>query len=332
MIRGAEWVVESRDEGSRLDRFLCSRSGGVGRAAVTRAIEEGRVLVNGCNARKSRVLSAGDRIGLVDFPERSDYRALPDPSVCLEIVYEDGCILGLNKPGLMPVHPVEPFETGTLANGLVAKYPELASIGDDPMFPSMVHRIDNDTTGLVLAAKTRAAYDDLRSQFAQHKVVKTYLAVVWGCMKHGGVADLPLVHDPSNRGRMLVASGKEHGARIFRAVSTINVLCRDDSKTLVEVEIRTGVTHQIRCSLAHMGHPVVGDLVYGKGTEAIGEDRKNHFLHSWKAVFRHPGTGGETTVEAPAPGHFAAAGGSFTDALLLRRGTRQASQAPSSST
>lgn len=283
-----------RAEPVRLDRFLVEACPETRRALVLRAIERGDVRVNEQRASKGLKLVSGDRIEVVRLETAEDLVVRPDPARPLRVVYEDACLLALDKPPHQPVHPLQPGETGTLANALVARYPELARIGSDPLFPAMAHRIDTDTSGLVLAARTDAAYWALRKQFRERSVRKTYLALVEGRVERGGRVDAPLEHTPGRRGVMRPAANAK--AKALSAVTAYAPIERFAKRTLLRVVIRSGVTHQIRCHLASVGCPIVGDKVYGAPARETGG---RHFLHAQAMELTHPADGRRLCVEAP---------------------------------
>jgi 23S rRNA pseudouridine1911/1915/1917 synthase len=252
--------------------------------------------LNGRPADKGIKLRVGDEIDVRRLLEAEDVRVAADAGVRVDLIYEDASLLAINKPAGMAVHPLRPEERGTLANALVARWPELAGIGDQPLMAGVVHRIDTDTSGLVLVARTQAAHDGLRAQFRAQSVCKRYLALVEGRVRGAGKLVHDLAHLPSDRGRMVDARGLQTPGRPMHAVTIYEPVRRIGTRSLLEVTIFTGVTHQIRCQLALAGHPIVGDTRYGAQAEP-GFDR--HFLHAASITFKHPATGAELTLSAP---------------------------------
>jgi len=250
---------------------------------------------------KGTVLHGGETILLDGLPDASALAVPPEPDLPLAVVAEDDCLIVLDKPAGQAVHPHRFGEKGTLLNALLARVPEAASIGPDPLFPAFLHRIDKATSGLVLAAKTPAAYDALRRQFRARTVEKTYLAWVEGDA-HDGESDAALTHRTRHPCRMRsLRAGEERPSReVFSASSRWTVRERRAGRTLLEVTIFSGVTHQIRCHLAENGHPVVGDALYGSGTPL-----PRHLLHAWRVRFRHPASGAEAVLAAPPGADFA---------------------------
>lgn len=295
--------VPAAHAGERLDRVLQALHPDVPRAGVVAAFAEGRVSVaghavaKGCRARAGELLRVEG--GLPD-PADALVRAVPGP---LAVVYEDDALLAFDKPGGQNCHPLEPAETGTLLNAMLARYPALAAVGGDPRMPALLHRIDAGTSGLVLAARTDAAFEDIRRQFLAQTVLKTYLALVEGRVETpGGIAGY-LAHMPGDRGRMRVVSRQTapRGERALRAETFYRPLRGWAGQTLLDVTIRTGVTHQIRCQLASIGHPVCGDCRYG-AAPCVTEATERHFLHAAAIALRHPLTGRALTLRVPLSG------------------------------
>lgn len=284
-------------ETDRLDRAV-ARLFGVSRARAMEWIAEGRVRVEGKRAPKGAPVGAGARVS-VDLPPPD--APAPQPDLPIRIVHADAWLVVADKPAGMPSHPLKPGETGTAANALVGRFPELTQVveGQAQREGGLVHRLDTDTSGLLLAARTPAAHAALRAQFSSKQVEKGYLALVAGEIHAGGEIDLPLAHDPQDARKVRPASdptwAAEHGAR--PALTRFTPLERRGGFTLVEVEITTGVLHQIRAHLAFIGHPLAGDALYG-GPELPGLSR--HFLHAARLGFVHP-DGSRARYESPLP-------------------------------
>ena len=289
--------IDPCDAGKRLDVFLAGRFPSSSRTFCRTAVLSGSVAVNGTPCRnKGYKLRAGDAVSVEGLPEVSDNRVQPDADVQPDILFLDDALIAVNKPAGIPVQPLSCTERGTLMNGLVARFPELADIGDAPLMAGALHRIDIWTSGLVLAARTQAAFDAMRRQFAERTVVKTYLTLVEGNVEEPGTLRHELAHDPGvPYCRMVDASTLAHPDRRLRAVTEYRPLQITGIWTLLEVTIRTGVTHQIRCQLALNGTPIVGDALYGKARL----DTPRHFLHAAAVQFRHPVTGADCRIEAP---------------------------------
>jgi len=275
----------------RLDLFLVQRHDGLSRSQIQRAVEEGRVRVNGCQTKTGHRLRTGDRVDL-NIPPPRPSGLLPE-AMALNILYEDAWLLVLDKPAGLVVHPAAGHHGGTLVNGLLHHCRDLSGIGG-VLRPGIVHRLDKDTSGLMVVAKTDSVHRALSDQFKARRVTKTYSAIVHGDMiQDAGRVDLPIGRHPVERQRMSIRSrrGKE-------AVTRWEVRERFDAATLLDVLIETGRTHQIRVHLHAIGHPVVGDPVYGKGkgsegTSAIRGRRllppiRRQALHSRSLRFFHP--------------------------------------------
>jgi 23S rRNA pseudouridine1911/1915/1917 synthase len=290
------------EESGRLDKVV-AKLFGVSRGRAMDWIAEGRVRVDGLRAPKGAPVVAGARIS-VDMPPPD--QPVPQPELAIRIVHADEHLVVADKPAGMPSHPLKPGEKGTAANALVGRFPELAAVGPQLREGGLVHRLDTDTSGLLLAARTEAAYGMLRAQFTARSVEKGYLALAQGEIHAGGEIALPLAHDGP---RMTAISDPEyaeaHGAR--PAVTRFLPVERRGGFTLLDVEIPTGVMHQIRAHLAFIGHPLAGDTLYG-GPLLPGLDR--HFLHASRLAFAHP-DGSRARFESPLPPDLAAALGAL---------------------
>ena len=302
-------------EGERADHYVARLTEGVLSRAQVR-----RVLAEGLLRRGGRRLANGDKLhaddaarfedcGLSALLEAGQAGPAATPGLPLDIVWEDEALVAVNKPAGMAVQPLRPDETGTVVNGLLARFPEMRDIGGEPLCPAVVHRIDIETSGLVLAARTGVAYRALRNEFRRFQVRKFYLAAVEGHAE-AGRCDTPLTHATHVPCRMRLARpdeiagrGERGQKRVFAASTAWRALKYDEERdqSLLEVEIRTGVTHQIRCHLAAAGHPLLGDPVYGRAKDGTGSGQA---LHSWKAMLAHPTKGELLTLEAPPPQEF----------------------------
>ncbi|MBM4148266.1 MAG: RluA family pseudouridine synthase [Lentisphaerae bacterium] len=302
MIRDTEFSVGEDEAGLRIERLLVQRCPGTTRSLVLDAIERGGVTVNGLRAAKGMKPGSGARVAVRGLLDAADRRAEPDPSVRLEVIFEDTLVIVLNKQAGIPVHPLRPGETGTLAGGLVALYPDLARIGPDPMFPALAHRLDAGTSGAMIAAKTSEAYESLRAQFAGRLVSKEYAAIVAGEVSAAARLSDLLVHARRPAHRMRVVKPDEKARpEAMRAVTEYEPVERFEGLTLLRVTIHTGVTHQIRCQLANAGLPIAGDGLYG------GPAAARMFLHAAAISFLHPASGDRLEFRAPFPADFAAA-------------------------
>ena len=307
--------VEVAKGGVRLDAALLEFFPSTSRAFVRDAVAKGDILVAASPgaeprpAAKGMKLRGGERIVVHELLEDSDNRVAPDDSVSVTCIFEDADMLAFDKPAGLPVQPLSCRERGTLMNGVVATYPECRDIGDLPLMAGALHRIDADTSGLVLVARKQLAFDALRAQFAEQTVRKTYLALVEGAVAAGGTLESDLAHDPTlpfcrmidvrnNRlTREQCARLKPlHAVTKFSPIAHMTEECEE--RTLLEVEIFTGVTHQIRAQLAAAGMHIVNDRLYG--AFAI-ENMTGHCLHALSAEFLHPSSGEKTEIRTPLP-------------------------------
>jgi 23S rRNA pseudouridine1911/1915/1917 synthase len=315
-----ESIAGEASAGMRLDRFLASIRPDTSRSAIQREIRDGNVVVSGTAVRQPAHRLRGGEVIVWSLREA---RPLAPETVPLSILYEDDALIAIDKPAGLVVHPGAGTTQTTLVEGLLAArdLPE----SDDPARPGIVHRLDKETSGVIVVAKTPAALHSLRRQFADRTVAKAYLAVAEGTIEEDeGTIDAPVGRDPSRPRRMAV----EPRGRL--AQTEFRVLGRAGGRTLLLVSPRTGRTHQIRAHLRFIGHPIVGDPVYGRAVaarppasqsdsssrgpgqaahvaqrrSACAEERTRMFLHAWRLVLRHPETGAELRLVAPPPSEF----------------------------
>lgn len=303
MIQQAIFTVMAQEKGQRLDTALHIRFPSSSRAFCCQAIEAGHAVVNGCPCIKGYKLRLGDEVAIARLKEMSDNRVRPDTAVSVRILFEDDSLLAVNKPAGMPVHPLTSEETGTLMNGLVARYPKIAMLGDQPLMAGALHRIDTDTSGLVLVARTPEAFEALRAQFSAQTVDKTYLALVEGHVAVAGHLVHDLSHHPAFRCKMVDADSLAEPGRRMHAETAYRPLEIMGPYTLLRVTIRTGVTHQIRSQLALNGFPIVNDVLYG--ARAVPGCAR-HFLHAFEIRFQHPRSGHPICLQAPVTADFQA--------------------------
>jgi 23S rRNA pseudouridine1911/1915/1917 synthase len=282
-------TVPDDNAGERLDQFLVSMLGGVSRSRVQRLIKEGHIRVAGLDAKSNQPVKAGQEI-TVDTPD--PIAAAPQPEALpLPILYQDADLIVIDKPAGMVVHPAAGHASGTLVNALLHHVADLSGIGGEKR-PGIVHRLDRGTSGLMVVAKRDTAHAELARQFQDREVEKEYLALVWGLLTAGRRIDAPIGRDPSNRKKMSARSRRSREAvtRIVRAE-------RLKALTLVQVAIYTGRTHQIRVHLSAIGHPIVGDPLYGGVHRHVPGDMRaithldRPFLHAAHLVFKHPEDG-----------------------------------------
>jgi 23S rRNA pseudouridine1911/1915/1917 synthase len=293
------FTIDAAHAGTRLDAYLASQIAGWSRARLQRLIESEDVLVNGKAGKPSYKLREQDEIE-VDLIAPPTATFSPE-NIPIDIVYEDETLVVVNKPAGLVVHPAAGTPSGTLANALAFHFQQLPG----GVRPGIVHRLDRDTSGLLVVAKTEAALENLSDQFRERTVFKSYLALVHGRVSsNSGKIEQPLARDPSNRTRMAVV-------RAGRGALTFYRVRRSYSRfTLLDVELKTGRTHQIRVHLAWLKHPVVGDETYGAGRDNTIQDPrlrarirnlKRHFLHAEKLGFTHPETKEFVKFESPLP-------------------------------
>lgn len=278
----------------RLDIFLKGRLPELSRAQVQKAIREGRVLVNGGKARPGQRLKEGDRIELYLPEPRLEDGLEPEP-VDFHLIYEDEHIVVLDKPSGLVVHPGAGVRRGTLVHGLLFRYPEIAAVGSAAR-PGIVHRLDKDTSGVMVVARTSFAYQSLRQQFEDRTVHKTYLALARGRFRQKkGIIDLPLGRHVHHREKISVRTRKPRVA-----ITHYEVLREFRETTFLALRPVTGRTHQLRVHLSAIGHPLLGDTRYG-GSSRLKTRCPRLFLHAWQLRLRHPGSGLEMEFESPLP-------------------------------
>ncbi len=298
-----QWIVPATADGIRLDAFVRQCLPHLSRRVVKCAIDDGLFYVNGEPAKKGDRLKPGDALAF-DGPEDClSIRPLPGPQIEVPIVYEDSFLLAVDKPAGMDTHGFSGRERLALTNFLAARRPELAAIGKSPWEPGLVHRLDRETSGLILIAKSQQVYENLRKQFRERAVRKQYWALVWGEARRKGLITFPITHDSRNRGKMraiLDSSKPRRRQRIWNAATRFRRLAARHGLSFLEIDMETGVTHQIRLHLAAAGHPIIGDRLYGEGRcETFGLRR--HFLHAFRIELRHPAAGGLLRIESALP-------------------------------
>lgn len=283
-------------EGVRLDAFLASREDlGLSRSALQHLLEEGHITVNGRPVRKNAKTHVGDEIQ-VEIPEPEPLEVRPE-EMPLDIRYEDEDVIVVNKPKGLVVHPAPGHSAGTLVNGLLYHCGDSLSGINGVLRPGIVHRIDMDTSGLLIVAKNDFAHQALAAQLQDHSLHRIYEAIAVGNIRaDAGTIDAPIGRHPVDRKKMAVT---ERGGR--PAVTHFTVLQRLGGYTHLRLRLETGRTHQIRVHLAWRNHPILGDAVYGRGKE-LG--LSSQCLHARKLVFRHPRSGEEVTVESELPDYF----------------------------
>jgi 23S rRNA pseudouridine1911/1915/1917 synthase len=299
-FHGSTFTIEADQAGMRLDVFLASRIENWSRARLQRLIEDEDVLVNEKPSKPSYKLHEHDEVEVELIAPPKDVFAPED--IPIDIVYEDETLVVVNKPAGLVVHPAAGTHRSTLANALAYHFQKLPGT---TVRPGIVHRLDRDTSGLLVVAKTDAALENLSDQFRDRTVYKSYVALVHGrVLSNSGKIDQPLARDRTNRTRMAVVRGGRNALTLYRVRRAY------ERFTLLDVELKTGRTHQIRVHLAWLKHPVVGDETYGGGRDNTIQDPQlrarirnlnRHFLHAEKLAFKHPVTGERAIFESPLP-------------------------------
>jgi 23S rRNA pseudouridine1911/1915/1917 synthase len=292
-----EFTVPAEFNSERLDKFLVAVLEGPSRSQVQKLIDEGRVTLDRKPAKANLALRDGDRV-VVDVPPpaASEVQAEALP---LDILYQDSDIVVVNKAPGMVVHPGAGHASGTLVNALLHHIDDLSGVGGE-LRPGIVHRLDRGTSGVIIAAKHDAAHQELARQFHDREVEKEYIALVWGVVQAGRRIDAAIGRDPNNRQKM---SSRARHAR--EAVTRITRAHHLPGLTLCQVAIHTGRTHQIRVHLSAIGHPIVGDALYGGMHRRTAADIRavqrleRPFLHAWRLAFKHPGDGRRMEFTAP---------------------------------
>jgi 23S rRNA pseudouridine1911/1915/1917 synthase len=268
----------------RLDRWLRHELPGLSRRLVRTLIDDGSVCLDGRRAAKGALVHPGMRVTLP-----TGVALAPNPALALAVLYEDPWLVAVDKPGGLPSHPLDPRERHTVANALLARFPDTA-----PVAGGLTHRLDTGTSGVLLAARSAAGWATVRAAFRARAIGKHYLALVTGEAPPEVTVDLALSHDPADRRRMIAA---RPGLRSWAALTTIRRVATDGATSLVSVTMQTGVTHQIRVHLARLGHPVLGDALYGGPSVALAPGR--HALHAAELVL--PALDGRAPLTIRAP-------------------------------
>ncbi|MGN1310638.1 MAG: RluA family pseudouridine synthase [Clostridia bacterium] len=284
------------DENCRLDKYIADKNNKLSRAIIQKMIAEEKILVNGKKTKNSYKVNTGDIIKIEESAPKEDFKLKPQ-KMDLDIIYEDNDIIIVNKEKGMVVHPGNGNPDGTLANAVLERCKESLSGIGGTIRPGIVHRIDKDTSGLVIIAKNDNAHINISKQIQERKVTKTYIALVRGNIKEKeATINMPIGRSMQDRKKMAVTKkGKE-------AITHFKVLKRYDGFTLLELKIETGRTHQIRVHMAEIGYPIVGDTVYSNGKNPF--NITGQMLHAAKLEFVHPTTNQKVTFEAPLPEYF----------------------------
>ncbi len=297
ILKREELIVSENTEGKRLDILLTSELGGYSRSFVQKLLENGNVTVNGdvCREKKYKA-SKGDKV-IIMIPEPDRLEVEPE-NIPLNIVYEDKSLLIVDKPAGMVVHPAPGNTSSTLVNALMYHCGDNLSSINGIVRPGIVHRIDKDTSGLLMVAKTDRAHSSLSYQLAEHSITRRYRAIVYNnIIEDEGTVDKPIGRDPKNRMKKAVTDINSRNA-----VTHYRVLERFGRFTFIEARLETGRTHQIRVHMAYIHHPLLGDELYGPAKNREGAKRQ--MLHAGVLGFTHPDTGERMTFESPLPDDF----------------------------
>jgi 23S rRNA pseudouridine1911/1915/1917 synthase len=294
-------VVPASLDGVRVDKAVALLAE-LSRSSVDRLVDEGRVEVDGIVVTSRRtVLRVGQRLQVERTPATGPGPLEADPSVCFAVVHEDAEVIVVDKPAGLVVHPGAGHREGTLVHGLLARFPDLGGLSavGEASRPGIVHRLDRGTSGLLVVARTADSYHSLVSQLRERRVSRRYQALAFGTVEgEAGVIEAPIGRSRTSPTRMAVSGrGKEARTR-YQVVRRFD---RPAETTLLEVTLDTGRTHQIRVHLSSIGHPVVGDPVYGRGRRLEGSSLTRPFLHAAQLSFDHPSTGQRLSFESPLP-------------------------------
>jgi 23S rRNA pseudouridine1911/1915/1917 synthase len=288
--------VQADEAGQRLDRYLVSKLTAISRTRAQQLIADGMVLVNGGPGKPGYALRIGDEIQILSPRQNKRDSGIKPQSLPLDVVYEDQDLLIINKAAGMVVHPAPGHHDDTLVNALLARYPDIHWDTTEQR-PGIIHRLDKDTSGLIIVARNIATQAALVEQMKRREIVKRYLALVEGVVAlDQGSIDAPIGRDPRHRQQMTITALSSREARTH-----FRVLERFARHTLLLLELETGRTHQIRVHLKAIGHPIAGDPVYGSGNTIRGLSLKRQFLHAYQLKFTHPITGASIDVEVPLP-------------------------------
>lgn len=285
-----EFVVKKDDAGVRLDKFLAQKFIDFSRVYFQKLIREGKVLINGKNNTANYKLKEGDTV-IVDFIEIEKIDLAPDKKILgkIRIIYEDDDLIVIDKPGELVVHPSATNKSGTLVNGLLARWPDLINIGEDKTRPGIVHRLDKETSGLMLVVKNNNAFNYFKRLFQERGVEKHYLALVWGIIdKEEGIINLPIVRSEKIPLKQTTVKDISDKTNAREAITEYRVLERYKEWTLVEARPKTGRMHQIRVHFRAIGHPIANDKKYAFRNQKIIKGLDRHFLHAAYLKFVSP--------------------------------------------
>ncbi len=300
-----ENLVFSGNSPVRLDKFLADYFHGISRAYIQDLITKEFVKVNGSKVRKAYTLHCGDKIGIEPFSRPEERQIDPNPNIPLHLVWQSPDLIVIEKQAGLPTHPNDFSDQNTLANALAARFPSLLQVGEDPLRPGIVHRLDTDTSGLLLVARTPNAFIYLRKLFDTRKIKKTYLALVLGDLEKAGKITTPVAHHPSNPRKMIAVKNEKdaYRSKLREAQTHYEIIERFGNYTLLKVHTLTGRMHQVRVHLGSVGHPLAGDRIYQTQAERRQDKTSlnRHFLHATKLELPIPPDQTVQIFESPLP-------------------------------
>jgi 23S rRNA pseudouridine1911/1915/1917 synthase len=297
------WTVSADQNAVRLDAYVRTCLPHLSRREAEKAIKSNVFFVNGRPAKKGQRLASGDILSFLGSDVWLAGEPVGESQLDVPIVYEDPHLLVLDKPAGMDTHGFSARHAHTLANFLAGRRPETSRIGRSRWEPGLAHRLDRETSGLVLVAMTQRSFEQLRLQFRRRAIKKKYWALAWGETDREGSIAYPIAHDSHDKRRMsaiIHESTNDRAVKSWKALTRFRTLAVTAGVSLLEIEMETGVTHQIRVHLAAIEHPIVGDTLYG-GERAEDFGLKRQFLHAYHLALRHPQTGRELVIESPLP-------------------------------
>lgn len=294
-------IIQKNNSGIRIDKFLKEEvffNDKITRGEIIRQIKIGNILLNGKKIKPSYILKIGDEV-IINIPKKNT-ELVPNKNIKLEIIFQDKNFIIINKPAGMQVHPSNKNETDTLVNGLICKFPEIKTVGDDPKIrPGIVHRLDKDTSGVMVIARNQEAFNKLKDKFKNREITKTYWALVYGKLENkSGIINKPIAR-AGNYKKQTIASAKTK-TKIRPAVTEYKILKEFENYSLIEAIPKTGRMHQIRIHLASIGHPVIGDEKYILKNISANENTVRQMLHAKNIEFKLNGKKYKFEAELPA--------------------------------